>query len=86
MVLLEQPVRGSAVYSKNDQTRPAALLVKERSDAAKFKARAGKVIAQAEQDKDKRKLNRTKRKPDRVSRTITKVSKRAGEGNKGYQD
>ena len=77
MVLLEQPVRGSAVYPKNDQTRPAALLVKERSDAAKFKARAGKVKAQAEQDKDKRKLNRTKRKPDRVSRTISKVSKKS---------
>ena len=86
MVLLEQRVRGSAAYSKNDQNRPAALLVKERSDAAKYKAQAGKVKAQAEQDKDKRKLNRTKRKPDIVSRTISKVSKRAGEGNKGYQN
>ena len=51
-------MRGSAAYSKNDQIRPAALLVKERSDAAKYKAQAGKVKAQAEQDKDKRKLNR----------------------------
>jgi hypothetical protein len=33
MVLLEQPVRGSAAYSNNDQARPAALLVKERADA-----------------------------------------------------
>ena len=51
MVLLEQPVRGSAAYSKNDQIRPAALLAKERADAAKYKAQAGKVKVQAEQDK-----------------------------------
>ena len=68
MVSLEQPVRGSAAYEKNDQIRPAALLVKEFADAAKYKAQAGKVKAQAEQDKDKRKLNRKKRKPDIVSR------------------
>ena len=77
MVLLEQPVRGSAAYSKNGQIRPTALLVKERSDAAKYKAQAGKVKAQAEQDKDKRKLKRPKRKPDRVSMTISKVSKKS---------
>jgi len=76
MVLLEQPVRGSAAYSENDQIRPTALLVKERADAAKYKARAGKVKAQAEQVKDKRKLNRTKRKPDRVPRTISKSVKK----------
>ena len=51
MVSLEQPVRGSAAYEKNDQIRPAALLVKEFADAAKYKAQAGKVKAQAEQDK-----------------------------------
>ena len=34
MVSLEQPVRGSAAYEKNDQIRPAALLVKEFADAA----------------------------------------------------
>ena len=73
MVSLEQPVRGSAAYEKNDQIRPAALLVKEFADAAKYKAQAGKVKAQAEQDKVKRKLNRPKRKPDRVSMTISKV-------------
>ena len=53
MVSLEQPVRGSAAYEKNDQIRPAALLVKEFADAAKYKAQAGKVKAQAEQDKAK---------------------------------
>ena len=51
MVSLEQPVRGSAAYEKNDQIRPAALLVKEFADAAKYKAQAGKVKVQAEQDK-----------------------------------
>ena len=52
MVLLEQPIRGSAAYAKNDQIRPAALLVKERAEAAMYKAQAaGKVKAQAEQDK-----------------------------------
>jgi hypothetical protein len=39
------------------------------------KAQAGKVEAQAEQDKVK--LKRTKRKPDRVTRTISKLSKKS---------
>ena len=51
MVSLEQPVRGSAAYEKNDQIRPAALLVKEFADAAKYKAQAEQDKAQAEQDK-----------------------------------
>jgi hypothetical protein len=52
MVLLEQPIRGSAAYEKDDQIRrPAALLDKEFADAAKYRAQAGKVEAQAEQDK-----------------------------------
>ena len=71
MVLLEQPVWGSATYSKNDQIRPAALLAKEHADAAKYKAQAEKVKVQAEQDKAQTEW--TKRKPDRVSRTISKV-------------
>ena len=49
MVLLEQPVRGSAAYEKTDQIRPADVLVKERADASKYQAQAGKVKAQAEQ-------------------------------------
>ena len=77
MVSLEQLVRGSAAYEKNDQIRPAALLVKEFADAAKYKAQAGKVKVQAEQDKGKRKLNRKKRKPDIVSWKISKVSKKS---------
>ena len=48
-------MRGSAAYSKNDKIRPAALLAKERADAAKYKAQVGMVKAQA--DRTKLKLN-----------------------------
>ena len=75
MVSLEQPVRGSAAYEKNDQIRPAALLVKEFADAAKYKAQAGKVKAQAE--KEKRKLKRSKRKPDRVPQDNIEIVKKS---------
>ena len=51
MVLLEQPVRGSAAYVRDDQIRPADVFVKERADASKYQAQAGKVKAQTEQDK-----------------------------------
>ena len=73
---LEQPVRGPAAYEKNDQIRPAALLVKEFADAAKYKAQAGKVNIKRKLNRTKRKLNRTKRKPDRVPRTISKFVKK----------
>ena len=86
MVSLEQPVRGSAAYEKNDQIKPAALLVKEFADAAKYKAQAGKVKAQAEQDKaqtEQDKAQAGQSSHDNIERNWCK--KRAGEGNKGYQ-
>ena len=60
MVLLEQSVRGSAVYTNNNQTKPAAVLVKQRANArsecskvpsSSWKKEEKKVKAQAEQDK-----------------------------------
>ena len=75
---LEQPVRGSAAYEKNDQIRPAALIVKEFADAAKYKAQAGKVKAQAEQEK-------AQAETEFPGQYRNWCQKRAGEGNKGYQ-
>ena len=65
MVLLGQPVRGSAAYSGCFACQGTHRC---------SKAQAGKVKAQAKQDKAQ--AERTKRKPDRVPRTISKVSQK----------
>jgi hypothetical protein len=73
VVLMEQPVRGSKAYTKNEQLTQAAQFVKERADAAKYKEQAEKDKQQAENDKAQAEKDKAQAKRDKAQATERKT-------------